>query len=92
MTTTNDTRSTPPGTGARAFEEVPAFNIEKFISASRPLDLSGIRVEDAANFPLSPSEVRVMRYMQDTEFYTVHYMKARASLSARALVSMRAFM
>jgi hypothetical protein len=92
MTTTNNTSSTPPGTGARAFEEVPAFNIEKFISASRPLDLSGIRVEDAAKYPLSPSEVRVMRYMQDTEFYTVHYMKALMETHALADSEARAFM
>ncbi|MBK6533758.1 MAG: hypothetical protein IPF99_30485 [Deltaproteobacteria bacterium] len=90
MTTTNDTSSTP-GT-ARAFEEVPSFNIDKFISASRPLDLSGIRLEDAANFPLSPSEVRVMRYMQDTEFYTVHYMKALMETHALADNEARAFM
>ncbi len=77
-------------TGPR--EEVPAFNIEKFITASRPLDLSGIRLEDAAQHPLSPSEVRVMRYMQDTEFYTVHYMKALMETHALADNEARAFM
>ena len=91
MTTPTST-STPPGPNARSFEEVPAFNIEKFITASRPLDLSGIRIEDAANYPLSESEVRVMRYMQDTEFYTVHYMKALMETHALADNEARAFM
>lgn len=90
--TTTDGPSTPAGAGAPAFEEVPAFNIEKFIAASRPLDLSGIRIEDAAQHPLSPSEVRVMRYMQDTEFYTVHYMKALMETHALADNEARAFM
>lgn len=90
MTTTNPT--TPAATNARTFEEVPPFNIEKFIQASRPLDLSGIRIEDAAKYPLSPSEVRVMRYMQDTEFYTVHYMKALMETHALADNEARAFM
>lgn len=91
MSTPSNT-SAAPATPSRTFEEVPSFNIDKFISASRPLDLSGIRLEDAAKYPLSPSEVRVMRYMQDTEFYTVHYMKALMETHALADNEARAFM
>ncbi len=91
MSTTSNT-SAATATPSRTFEEVPSFNIDKFISASRPLDLSGIRLEDAAKYPLSPSEVRVMRYMQDTEFYTVHYMKALMETHALADNEARAFM
>lgn len=90
MTTATGTPN--PSTAPRSFEEVPAFNIDKFIAASRPLDLSGIRLEDAAKYPLSPSEVRVIRYMQDTELYTVHYMKALMETHALADNEARAFM
>ncbi len=75
-----------------AFEEIPPFQIDKFISASRPLDLSGITLDDAGKHPLSPSEVKVIRYMQDTEFYTVHYMKALMETSALADAECRAFL
>lgn len=72
--------------------EIPAFQLEKFINASRPLDLSGIVMEDAAQYGLSPSEVKVIRYMQDTEFYTVHYMKALMETRALADNEARSFM
>ncbi len=77
---------------AERASDVAPFDLDKFIRASRPLDLSGIDFDEAGRHPISPSEVRVIRYMQDTEFYTVHYMKARASWSARAEVSISAFM
>ncbi|MFO0650385.1 MAG: hypothetical protein U0326_29445 [Polyangiales bacterium] len=88
--TSEQARSTPP---ARApFEEVQPFQIDKFLAASKPLDLTGIDLADAAKHPLSPSEVRVIRYMQDTEFYTVHYMKALMETSALADNECRAFL
>lgn len=74
------------------FEEVQPFQIDKFLSASKPLDLSGIDLNDAAKYPLTQSEVRVIRYMQDTEFYTVHYMKALMETSALADTECRAFL
>ncbi len=73
-------------------EEVPPFNLDKFITASKPLDLTGINLDDAGQYPISPSEVAVLRYMQDTEFYTVHYMKALMETSALADNEARAFM
>jgi len=82
--------TSPASKGVR--EEVPPFNIDKFISASKPLDLTGINLDDAGQYPISPSEVAVLRYMQDTEFYTVHYMKALMETSALADNEARAFM
>lgn len=73
-------------------EEVQPFNLDKFIAASKPLDLTGIDLNDAGRYPISPSEVAVLRYMQDTEFYTVHYMKALMETSALADNEARAFM
>ena len=72
--------------------DIGPFDLDKFIRASRPLDLTGIDLDDAAKHPISPSEVRVIRYMQDTEFYTVHYMKALMETSALADNEARSFM
>ncbi len=74
------------------FEEIAPFNLDKFLTASKPLDLTGINLDDAGKYPLSMSEVKVLRYMQDTEFYTVHYMKALMETSALADAECRAFL
>src|SRR5688500_16466732 len=70
----------------------PSFEIDKFLSISRQLDLSGIDLEDAKKYPLNESEVRILRYMQDTELYTVHYMMALMNTSALADAEARAFL
>ncbi|MFO0630175.1 MAG: hypothetical protein U0325_31745 [Polyangiales bacterium] len=80
------------GAKAQPFEQVQPFQLDKFLNASRPLDLSGITMTDAAKHPISPSEVKVLRYMQDTEFYTVHYMKALMETAALADNEARSFM
>jgi rubrerythrin len=72
--------------------EIAPFDLEKFLTISRPLDLSGIPLEDAAKYPVHESEVRVVRYIQDTELYTVHYMKALMETSALADEEARAFL
>ena len=84
--------ATHRGTQRAPFEEVQPFQLDKFLAASRPLDLSGIDLDDAAKHPLTSAEVRVIRYMQDTEFYTVHYMKALMETSALADTECRAFL
>lgn len=73
-------------------EEPPAFNLDKFIAASRQLDLSGIDLNEAAKYPLSPGEVRTIRFGQDTEFFTVLYMKALMETRALADHEARAFL
>ncbi|HVJ95075.1 MAG TPA: hypothetical protein VM580_35090 [Labilithrix sp.] len=79
-------------TGTRSNEEPPPFNIDKFLAASRQLDLSGIDLQDAAKYPLSPGEVRAIRFGQDTEFFTVLYMKALMETRALADHEARAFL
>ncbi len=69
-----------------------AFDLDRFLAISRPLDLSGIAVDDAGRYPLHASEVRVLRYMQDTELFTVHYMKALMETCALADEEARAFL
>lgn len=69
-----------------------SFDLEKFLAISRPLDLTGIAFGDASRYPLHASEIRVLRYMQDTELYTVHYMKALLETCALADEEARAFL
>ncbi len=73
-------------------KQEPAFDIEKFLTISRQLDLTGLDLEDAKKYGLNGSEVRVIRYMQDTELYTVHYMKALMETSALADEEARSFL
>lgn len=80
-----------PG-GARIAREPPPFDLDKFIAASRQLDVSGIDLEAAARYPLSPAEVRTLRFAQDTEFFTVLYMKALMETRALADHEARAFL
>lgn len=81
-----------PASSSRSGEEPPPFNIDKFIAASKQLDLSGIDLAEAAMYPLSPAEVRTIRFGQDTEFFTVHYMKALMETRALADHEARAFL
>lgn len=76
--------------GARA--DLESFDLEKFLAISKQLDLSGINLDDAGKYPLCDSEVRVIRYMQDTELYTVHYMRALMATCALADPEARAFL
>ncbi len=80
------------GNDAPRSDEEPAFDLEKFLAISKQLDLTGIPLEDAGKYPLHESEVRVLRYMQDTELYTVHYMKALMATCALADTEARAFL
>ena len=79
-----------PSGGLRADDE--GFDLERFLSISKQLDLSGIPLDDAGKYPLLESEVRILRYMQDTELYTVHYMKALMATCALADPEARAFL
>jgi len=86
------TMQTTPQANGTARADLEQFDLEKFLSISKQLDLSGISLDDAANYPLCESEVRVIRYMQDTELYTVHYMKALMGTCALADPEARAFL
>lgn len=82
----------PRQNGAARADDDTSFDLEKFLSISKQLDLSGIPLDDAGKYPLHESEVRVIRYMQDTELYTVHYMKALMATCALADTEARAFL
>ncbi|HVH42845.1 MAG TPA: hypothetical protein VM925_10900 [Labilithrix sp.] len=85
--------SSDPKKTTTSFEkDLPPFQIDKFLAASRQLDLSGIPLDEAGKYPVSPAEVRTLRFMQDTEFFTVLYMKALMETRALADHEARAFL
>src|SRR5258706_446498 len=51
------------------------FDIEKFVSLSKAVDLSDIDWEEAARVGITDDEHRVLRYMSDTEMHTIIYLR-----------------
>ncbi len=51
------------------------FDIERFVSLSKPVDLSDIDWEEAARVGITDDEHRVLRYMSDTEMHTIIYLR-----------------
>ena len=58
------------------------FELERYLRASKKLDLSGIEFEDVPNHPLSREEIRCLTYMMDIERHTVIYLRELLSTSA----------
>lgn len=56
---------------------------ERFISTSRPIDLTGIDWDAIRNYPIPDDVLRVLLYMQDVESHTVVF--PRTFFSRRAL-------
>ncbi len=69
---------TPPAT-----EPVEPFDIERYLSRSRALDMSDIAWDDVRRHPLADGVVRCLRYMQDIESHTIIYL--RQLLATRAV-------
>lgn len=51
------------------------FDLDKFIRSSGRVDLSEVEWHRAGESPLTPAEVRVLRYMMDIESHTVVFMR-----------------
>lgn len=51
------------------------FDIEKFVTLSKAVDLSDIDWEEAARVGITDDEHRVLRYMSDTEMHTIIYLR-----------------
>lgn len=83
---------TTPTHDDAAPRDPPPFQLDKFIAASRQIDLTGLDLDEAARYPLSSGEVRTIRFMQDTELFTVLYMKALMETRALADPEARAFL
>jgi len=51
------------------------FDLNKYLRASRKLDLDGIDFDAVPRYPLSREEVRCLTYMMDIETHTVIYLR-----------------
>jgi rubrerythrin len=60
------------------------FDLDKFIRSSGRVDLSEVEWHRTGESPLTPAEIRVLRYMMDIESHTVVFM--RDLLATRAAV------
>jgi len=61
---------------------VDEFDLDKYLRASKKVDLSGVQWDRVAEHPLPPDEARCLAYMMDIESHTVIYL--RDLLSTRA--------
>lgn len=52
------------------------FDIERYLDNSRKVDVTDLRFEGAAEFPISADEFRCLTYMMDIEAHTMIYLKA----------------
>src|SRR5262245_38206926 len=51
------------------------FDLDKYLRASKRLDLSGVRWEQIKDHELSMTEARVLSYMMDIESHTVIFLR-----------------
>jgi hypothetical protein len=51
------------------------FDLDRYLRASKKLDLSGLDWEDIPNHPLTDGDVMCMHYMMDIETHTVIYLR-----------------
>ena len=51
------------------------FDLSRFLTASKKLNLEGIDFDRVADFPLTRDEVRCLTYMMDIETHTVIYLR-----------------
>jgi hypothetical protein len=61
---------------------VRQFELDRYLRASKKLDLEGIDFDRVAEFPLTPGEIRTLTYMMDIERHTVIYLRELLSTSA----------
>src|SRR5882724_1410791 len=62
---------------------MPAFDLDAWVARSGALDLDAIAWGDVGKYPVSPSVVRTLAYMQDIECHTIVYL--RSLLATRAI-------
>lgn len=58
------------------------FELDRYLRASRKLDLTGIDFDGVKDYPLSASEIRCLTYMMDIERHTVIYLRDLLSTNA----------
>ena len=68
------------------------FDLDRYLRASRKLDLEGIDFDNVAAYPLRRDEVRCLTYMMDIETHTVIYLKELLDTSAARDPEVTAFL
>jgi rubrerythrin len=59
----------------RAGSAVDDFDLDKYLRASKKVDLSGVRWDRIKDHPVSATEARCLAYMMDIETHTVVYLR-----------------
>ncbi|HEV2685121.1 MAG TPA: ferritin-like domain-containing protein, partial [Actinomycetota bacterium] len=71
---------------------VRRFELDRYLRASKKLDLTGIDFESLTDHPLSTAEIRCLTYMMDIERHTVIYLRDLLSTSASRDPDVTAFL
>jgi rubrerythrin len=71
---------------------VRAFELDRYVRASRRLDLDGIDFDRVAEHPLAHTEARVLTYMMDIEMHTVIYLRDLLTTPAARDAEVTAFL
>jgi hypothetical protein len=71
---------------------VRRFELERYLRASKKLDLAGIDFDRVPEYPLSTAEIRCLTYMMDIERHTVIYLRDLLSTSASKDPDVTAFL
>ncbi|HLW18036.1 MAG TPA: ferritin-like domain-containing protein [Actinomycetota bacterium] len=68
------------------------FELDRYLRASKKLDLTGIDFDRVSEYPLSRAEIRCLTYMMDIERHTVIYLRDLLSTSASSDPDVTAFL
>ena len=68
------------------------FELDRYLRASKRLDLIGIDFDRVSEHPLSAAEIRCLTYMMDIERHTVIYLRDLLSTSASKDPDVTAFL
>jgi len=71
---------------------VRRFELDRYLRASKKLDLTGIDFDRVPEYPLSTAEIRCLTYMMDIERHTVIYLRDLLSTSASQDPDVTAFL
>jgi hypothetical protein len=61
---------------------VRRFELDRYLRASKKLDLTGVDFDRVQDYPLSAAEIRCLTYMMDIEAHTVIYLRDLLSTKA----------
>jgi rubrerythrin len=68
------------------------FDLDRYLRASKRVDLTGVAWDRIPHHPLSPAEVKCLAYMMDIETHTVIYLRDLLATKAAAEPDVTAFL